>query len=242
MKFFKLWFFFLPLFISCSTSSETGLPDDGANASANLRPGTPSVSPVNTANPYDAVGQLHNEVLDAYFSGDSLPKNVSAIISRVLVTCQANTAFTALNSVPYPFSAQARIAYILNNPISCQPEIITASLGSSQARSGFTAFIGSFLALCDSEENYTVIYNFVTAYENTVSADTAISVKDRKTILITTSIARHAAYVRKKKPKRNKDPEWALMVGNLFGALEGASESEQDAVMKALATGVAQNN
>jgi len=97
------------------------------------------------------------------------------------------------------------------------------------------------LSLCETEDDYEVIYNYIVAYETIVLKSTSFTESDKRVALITTSVARHSAYYRKKRPKKNKDPEWDLMVGNIIAATDGAATGIQESVMRALIVGIAQN-
>jgi hypothetical protein len=236
MKFITLSLCIFTLCISCSTTPETG---DAMADTAILQRGTGEV-PENSSNPYDNIGQTHNEILQSYYEADTLPSTNSACIGRLIAQAKANPYFTQLSTQPYELRTEDRINYINDNIAACQPAIISSTLVSAQARVDMSNFLSAFFSLCDTEEDYQPIYEFIVAYENTV-LNSKFDAGDKKHILMATSIARHSAYARKKKPKKNKDPEWALMVGNIFAGLDGSDENDQETVIRALAVGILQN-
>ena len=124
---------------------------------------------------------------------------------------------------------------------TCSSEIISNSLDTEVAKNSLSNFITTVLSLCETEDDYGVIYDYIVAYEATVLKSTSFTERDKQVVLTTTSVARHAAYYRKKRPKKNKDPEWDLMVGNIIAATDGASTGIQESVMRALIVGIAQN-
>ena len=69
---------------------------------------------------------------------------------------------------------------------------------------------------------------------NDVSLDEA----DLKILLTTTSIVRYATHHRKKRPKKNTDPEWDLLIFDMAGACSGARTSTQEAVALSVISGI----
>jgi hypothetical protein len=130
---------------------------------------------------------------------------------------------------------------IVLQPSGFQDDIINASISDSNARASFKTFITDLLIACEEEDDYQVLYDTIVAYEAGIYNNTLLSVEDKSTILITTSVTRHLVYARKKKPKKDKDPEWQYMVGNIFATLDGADDSIEDAIMKGLVTGIVEN-
>lgn len=240
MKNFKLCLLvFFTFFISCSDVGESNYIPNEHTAAPYRREAI--TSPSNTKNPYDYVGRIHNEVLDAYFATDSLPVTFSTIVDDVVLKASENVSFSNLDTIPYVLSSSARISYIYTNPISCQLGTLLQAISNVKVRLDYGTFIAAFLALCDQKDDYGVLYEIIVNYEAAVLYDTSISEIDKTTILKSTSIARHSAYARKKKPKKNKDPDWAMMVSNVFGGIEGAAESDQEAIVKSLAVGILAN-
>ncbi|MGV9004441.1 hypothetical protein [Flavobacterium sp.] len=239
MKIFKLCLFVITFFISCSDVGESSYSPHEYTSGMYSRDAI--TSPSNTKNPYDYVGRIHNEVLDAYFAADSLPFTFSTIVNEVVLKALANVSFSNLNSIPYSLSSSIRIYDIAADSTICQAGILTQSIGGTKTRIDFAYFLDEFFIFCDEEDDYGLLYNFIVSYEDAVLYDAFISENDRKVILKSTSIARYSAYARKKKPKKNKDPEWAWMVGNVFAGIEGAAESDQDAIIKSLAVGILAN-
>jgi hypothetical protein len=236
MKFITLSLCIFTLCISCSTTPEAG---EAVADTAIFQRGTGEV-PENSSNPYDNIGQTHNEVLQSYYDTDTVPSADSACIERLIAVAKSNPYFVQLGIQPYELKTIDRINYINDNIATCRPAILSAAISDAEARTDMTNFLSSLFSLCDNEEDYQPIYEFIVTYENAV-LNSKFDVNDKKHILMATSIARHSAYARKKKPKKNKDPEWALMVGNIFAGLDGADESDQETVIRALAVGILQN-
>ncbi|RKS03087.1 hypothetical protein [Flavobacterium sp. 102] len=243
MKFFNFCLILFLFFISCSEptnpSSESTATDGTLSRSVDLAYDLPAR---NAANPYDDAGQIHHELLLTYYYADFQPLTFNGIVTTTTTIANSNASFNALTKdTPYVLTAEDRVLYILTHVDSCMTDIIDASLDTPSAKVSLADFTDSFFFLYQYEEDYSVIYDFVAAYESDVLKDTLWTEKDKRVILTTTSIARHTAYAKKKKPKKNKDPEWQYLVGNIAAAIDGADEGVEEAVMRGLITGIVEN-
>lgn len=227
----------LTFFTSCSTDSDTAQQDaitTVTNRTVNLLPG-------NNANPYDEAGWLHNELFESYYASDNLPISISGIANRVEAIANANAGFNAIKTSTYHNVSETRVQYILDHKNTCVTDIISASSLTTKAKSSLGTFITSLVVVFDTETNCDVLYQFVADYEKEVLNDSLLTAKDKQIILTTTSIARHSAYLAKKKPKKNTDPDWTILVTNVVAAADGAEYGSAEAITMALTTGIAQN-
>lgn len=103
------------------------------------------------------------------------------------------------------------------------------------------SFVNSLLSLLDKEDNCDVFYDFVVNYEATIINNPLLTERDKRIILTTSSIARHTTYRAMKRPKKNTDPDWDLLIGNIMGGTDGAIYNRAEAITMALVTGIAQN-
>lgn len=197
-------------------------------------------SPVNASNPFDSAGHIHQQLLTAYFLEDQLPQSSSGIATKVVDLALADSSFVALGS-GYQFSALTRVEYIVLEGQACSHEVVTSTLNDSTAIASLKTFIATVFSMCDSETEFAPVYNYITAYEAGVLAHSNWLASDKEKMLISTSIARHAAYARKKKPKKNKDPDWDLLVSNVLAAVDGADVSMQEAIVRGLVAGIIEN-
>ncbi|WP_295334323.1 hypothetical protein [Flavobacterium sp.] len=243
MKFFSLCFFLFSLFISCSSSELTAEAPIDNHSFYRLVDLGYDLDARNAANPYDDVGQVHNELLLTYYYADSLPSTFNGIVTTLTSIANNNSSFTDLHkNVPYEFSnaAENRVLAIMTEQDSCLTAVIDSSVVGQVARDSLDDFVHDFLDLCDTEEDYSVIYDYVVAYEDAVLKLTW-SAEDKRVVLITTTVARHSAYAKKKRPKKNKDPDWSYLVWNIIATIDGADEGEAEAVMRGLVAGVVEN-
>lgn len=241
MKISKLCWIVFPFFIGCSSTSENEEVTGSLSNPNFYRMDAIDVSPANSANPYDKVGQIQLEVIEAYYLEPTLPNTLPNVVGQVLAKCKANSSFVTLSNSEYQFTDLSRIAYLADHSATLPSEVLAASLEVSLSQNSLGNFITALLSLCETETSFNILYDYIVSYERDVIADETLSVHDKRMILTTTSIIRYSTYARKKKPKKNTDPEWTLMVGNIYAGLEGSYSSEQDAIMKAVAVGVVEN-
>ncbi|MGL2965864.1 hypothetical protein [Flavobacterium sp. XGLA_31] len=238
MKQFSFCFILCSFFISCNTSSEEGF----TGSTQRLAGTTLDTIPISPTNPYDATGQVYYELLTAYYQGELRPFTLTGIITQSTEIANATPSFLALTKgVPYVFTASDRVASIVSQPEACLATTIDATLNTTAAKSSLTDFVGSLLSLTAKEDTYDPIYTYIVAYEDSVLRSATFTERDKKIILTTASIARHTVYAKKKKPKKNTDPDWTLLVGNITAAIDGAGVSSEEAIMRALVTGIVEN-
>lgn len=227
----------LTFFTSCTTDSNSvqqGTIKTIANRTANVLPG-------NSNNPYDEAGWLHNELFESYYESGNKPTTLSGIISKVEALADANADFRALKTSAYQPVSVTRVQYLLDHKNTCAAEVISASSMTSRAKLSFSSFINSLVVVFDTETNCDVLYQFVVDYEKEILNDSLLTAKDKQIILTTTSVARHSAYLAKKKPKKNTDPDWTILIVNVIGAADGAAYGTAESLVEGLVGGIAQN-
>ena len=227
----------LTFFTSCTTDSDTAQQDaitTVTNRTVNLLPG-------NNTNPYDEAGWLHNELFESYYASGNLPTSISGIANRVEAIADANAGFSAIKTSTYHVVSTERVQYILDHKNTCINDVISASSLTAKAKLSLGTFINSLVVVFDTETNCDVLYKFVADYESGIINDSLLTARDKQIMLITTSIARHSAYLAKKKPKKNTDPDWTVLVGNVVAATDGAEYGMAESVTEALVAGIAQN-
>lgn len=228
----------LAFFISCDNASDI---TEAATTSSELFSRTATELPGNAANPYDDAGWIHNEIFESYYESGNKPTTLSGIITKVETLADANTGFQSLKTTSYHPVSVTRIQYLLDHKNTCVAEVLSASSMSSRAKLSFSSFINSLDVVFDTETNCDVLYQFVVDYEKEILNDTLLTAKDKQIILTTTSIARHSAYLAKKKPKKNTDPDWTILIVNVIGAVDGAEFGTAESLVEGLVCGIATN-
>lgn len=230
--------------ISCDVSSEyaetTNLAADTASTNA-LANRSGNVMPENKDNPYDYSGRLFLELLTTYYESTSLPTDVIGIVARIDTITKRNNGFEQIKPALYQVPSLERVQYFVLNKGTCLESVVDSSGVSAVAKLNLMGFIDTYLTLCSSEESYEAVHEFVVAYEEGIIANSLLSATDKQVILVTTSIARHSAATKKKRPKKNTDPLWDLLICTVYGSIENAHSSPAEAVTLALASGIAEN-
>lgn len=241
MKFFILCLVVFPFCMSCSDASDSSFVSATTNANTYLFTNkVGDVSPANPLNPFDVAGQVHTELYAAYYEDDSLAVELSDVINRVLIVSNQNETFVSLSTSSYSIDSTT-LSSLIGKISCCSAEVIENSLATDEAALSLQSFISTLVPFCDEEADYSIIHSFITSYENNVLESKNIPVLDKQVILITTSIIRYSTYERKKRPKKNTDPEWDLMIGNVIGSVDGSSEGIEAAVLKSLLCGIVEN-
>lgn len=230
--------FILTFFISCDTTSDSKsegiINRELTNRTSNELPGY-------NANPYDEAGWVHNELFESYYESSSKPTSISGIISRVETLADFNSNFSKIKTSNYHTVSPERINYILEHKSTCVADIIDNSTLTAKGKLSLSNFINSLTLTFDHESSCDVLYTFVVNYEKTVLEDSILPARDKQIILTTTAVARHSSYLAKKKPKKNTDPDWTILVGNVIAAADGAEYGIAESVTEGLVAGIASN-
>ena len=235
----NLYSFLIILTFFASCNEDLNVPHEvNTNAITNR---VRDVLPLNSDNPYDKVGLFHNELFETYYEGINLPNNIVDMVRRVDSIARSSALFISLADYAYQLLSASRVAYIVQHKRTCVAQVITNSSLSADAEVNLAGFINMLVTHFDTGCSGELLYDYVAKYEDIIINNPNYTSKDKKIILITTSVARHSSYRARKRPKNNFDPDWIVLVGNVIAATEGVEESDAKAATMALATGVAQN-
>lgn len=167
----------LTFFTSCTDDSNTQQevdPNTIANRAIN------ELSPLNSDNPYDAVGQLHDTLFETYYASENLPSDINGIINRVETVANSNSAFTALKDTNYQPVSEQRVQYLLEHQDTCVADVISNSSMTAAAKLSLTDFINSLIVLFPTEFNEDVLSDFVIKYEDAVIANPVFTTNDKR--------------------------------------------------------------
>lgn len=231
MKIYYLYFFTLLFLVSCnsdSIESEIEAPLLSKESSTFLD------SPINTNNPFDYAGQLHNELLTAHYSLFYQPSTLDSIIEVVRYQTQRHPLLMH-DTIGSIYASQ--IQYIIDQPDEAFHTQLSLSSLSAGAQIDFAHFISTLVSQIEMDESYPNLYHFITAYESEIVSDVALSPDEKSKILKVTSIIRHSIYLNKKRPKKNTDPDWDWLTTSIYGATTGTSSTLSTAIANSLITG-----
>lgn len=200
-----------------------------------------SDSIANKSNPYDYCGQLFLEMVETYYETPRSAVHLDTLISEIEHIAHRIPVFGTVKPVAYQPPFAARVQYFVTNKDVCLSPILLDAALSAPAVLSLSTFVHDYLAVCEVASDYSAIYNFVVQYEDSIMSATHLSARDKKTILITTSVARHSAVAKRKRPKKNTDPAWDFLICGIYGSIEGASLSSAEAVTWAVVSAIAEN-
>lgn len=237
MKTIYLCFLFVVLFASCSVEEKEIIQESALRDSVSKT----GISPANPFNPYDEVGAVYAEIMSVYYAKDTHPVEVDSVLHQVEAIAFALPAFSSFVG-SYVSPTSASIDSILTAPSDRLVASIADPTLTLKAQLRLSSFVDTTLLYATDESDYAAFYAHATSFEFEVPSDFGYTAYDKQILLMTSSILRYSVYAKKKKPKKNTDPEWDLMVGNITAAIEGAKLSKGSAAVFALVVGIAEND
>ena len=241
MKKFILAILAFALLNSCSGDHEfSEIDTNGTDLIRQERLG--DILPQNSDNDFDVAGILHNEIAIQYYDRKTFPTTSAGIAALVDSIANSNNGFLSIKGSNYGGVPVQRVDFLLQPRDSCVSRVIKTSGLSSRAKLQLRGFVNDLEDLIENEDSYPVIYSFITSFESAVMGDSLLSANDKEVVLTTTSIARHSAHMKKKKPKRPRDPDWDWLTANIMSGTDGAVDGTADAVTRAVVTGIADND
>jgi hypothetical protein len=211
-------------FISCTTENEQQVAPAGKN-DVHYMQRLANELPLNSKNSFDVAGELYNELLDSYYANNGTAvNNTPNILSQVNAFAGSNERFLMAKGSSYTPSSPSTIQYIITNPITGVPEIVGKSGMSVIAKLSFNTFLLDLKSRCKNDEDFEHIYDFIVSYEDNVTASIVLNNTEKQTILTSTSFARFSAYRGKRKPKKNTDRDWDLLIAGIAAGTDGMAQ------------------
>jgi hypothetical protein len=238
MKNYLIILLYAVLFASCE-STETELTSTEVS---HFSKKTQDTTPLNPANTFDNVGQVHYDLLRSYYANSFLPKSSDSIVGQVNLKASAHPFFDGFLITDYNLVPLSRIDMIVANSEYEFSSIVANLPLTTETKNDFSAFVATVLSKVDHDVDYEAIYNYVVLYESTLQDSKDISASEKEYLLSVTSIIRHSVYAKRKRPKKNTDPDWDWLTANITGAVEGAQYGKSHAILTALKAGIIENN
>jgi 23S rRNA maturation-related 3'-5' exoribonuclease YhaM len=237
MKNISLRLIILPLLIiSCNTdtidnieSIDSKISNKNTEKTARLMQ---NMTPENPANIYDFAGKLHNDILDAYLSGNYQYNTIGQISQQIETIAAQNNDLMLLTSGTNLSPNLIVIQEIINNPQSKLDQTILNSTMTIAAKDNLSNFMNDILLW--ENDSYEEIYQYIISFESAVIANQAFNSEDKRIILTTSSIARHSTYY----ALERKDKDWDTSTGHRVAGLSGAIDDPCTAIKRSLVTGI----
>jgi hypothetical protein len=149
--------------------------------------------------------------------------------------------FLALKESSYHDVQQNTVASIVEHPLTCQADIINGTGLSAIGKLTLNGYVTNVLLLAQKEIEFKPVYDYICEFETAVIGNATLTAKDKRVILLATSISRYSINKAKKRPKKNTDPDWTVFIGNIMGGTFGGDNDTAEALTTALVCGIAQN-
>lgn len=188
------------------------------------------LNPENTANAYDIAGKIHNDLLDAYLSGNFSNQTISTISSKIDSISFLNSDLQNLPS-HYPVNFQ-EIQGIVDSPEMHLEQIIANSWMSTASKNCLSDLMSSAALWQDSD--YEAVHPSILSFEGSVINNQQFTAEEKRIILTSSAITRYSLYY----ASERKDKDWETSVGNRVGALQGALSNSATAVTRSLLAGI----
>ncbi|PWJ97112.1 hypothetical protein BC749_108263 [Flavobacterium araucananum] len=236
MKNLKVLLAILPLFtIACSddnTGDYTGKTTEIAYLNESAKKS--GIGPGNSANPFDNAGSMHNEILEIIGDTDFNSQSIEEIAILIDSVSAAHPELIPLSS-DYNLSGRlSEITWIVNNENAINDVLTSCTMGVS-AKASFITFVNNLPLVAN--DPYNNIHSVIVSYEAGVLANTGFSGEDKRIILTATSIARYAAY-----EKKRKDKDWETNVTSIAATVSGAEQNLILGLKMALTVEIYQSN
>lgn len=237
----------LPAFLflfSCSPDVPvaSSAPSEGTSSNTFASRSENDVLPFNRYNPFDEAGAVHTELISAYYAQGNLPNSIEGIAALVHATVQGNLAFQNLGSYSLQTPDPTQLHYLLTQQQQGGLDALVACAAlTPTAKASFKDFLRMVQSKVSQNMETEAFCKLIIDYEAAVMDSKSFIVTDKEILLITSSITRHSVYFRKKRPKKNTDPDWDWLTLHIAGAATGADESAAEAVALSLACGIVEN-
>ena len=223
--------------LSCSTDEdiENITPQSETSEILNYKKNQHNWNPENSSNPYDNAGKLYLLVLDQYYVNASPTATPSQIVSDIETIANGFTEFSPMKNSAYLPIDYTTINWILNNGNSYHITVTNNNSLSTTAKNQLVTLSTNLNLMLDTSATEKGIHDYIVGFEATILSNLTLTANDKKTILTSTSIARHANYQRK------KGRRWDIHHG-ITGSILGDTESMAKAITTAASTYAIGNN
>lgn len=193
------------LLFSCTSDSDFNLFEDNQSvintSTENL------ISPENTSNPFDYIGKKYYDALLKYQQQNHYPNSIAEMTKQmVAMRAQFKKAPNTYKNV-IPFTDEI-VESIMADPDNRMISIVQNSELSTSAKTSLVNFLQGLII--KRPLAFSISYDYIVDYEDTVLANSLMSEEDNETILTVTSISRYSLY----SEVERKDHDWDKSSGN----------------------------
>ena len=233
---------FLSLFFAVISCSNDEIPlDTSSELATNSYSKFGDTLPQNSENPYDDAGRIQHEVLLSYYKGGSLASSLSGTIQIVDSIANQNSSYTSIKGSAIVVVPESRMLYLLSERDSTLARVLRNLPISLYAKQSLSGYVSSITTKVLNNDSYALIHDYSVDYEFDVVNDILLTTEEKELLLTTSSIARYSVFMKRKRPKKNTEPDWDWLTANLVGGAEGAVISSAEAISRAAVLGISDN-
>lgn len=232
-----LWGLF-PFLVSCSESAFE-LPEFSRVSSAvvfSRSANSDQRSGFGILQPYGFVGNIHSNLYLSYDDLGLVSPSLPTLIDTIQYLGINNSDFTSLSAVPYQFDAFPLLDQVLTSGDFSLKDAIEEAVIDTSLQVSFLHFINDLQDDFTTADNYFTVSERISVYESEILLDTSLSSSDQKVVLTTTAILQQTVERLRKRPKKNTDRDWDLMITTMGATVVGSKRSLQDAIILSLLT------
>ena len=220
MKNFLLCIVLSFLVISCSNDSDFAISASSNEKGVEVK--KMSQIPQNKANPFEAKGKEHFDVLTLYLKNNKIPNSINEMTDQIQFVLQNYGKLRHANKSTVSFTSE-QFTMIMDN---LENQFESCSL-STKVKHYLKNFVHALLAR--EGDDYSDLYNYIVSYETGILESTALNNDEKETILTVSSISRYALYV----DPKHKDRDWETSVANR--KIQPAFNSYQASIVSVIA-------
>ena len=236
----KLFFLSLCLtFISCIHDDIPSDSDLAINNFSGSKFG--DTLPQNNENPYDFAGRIQHEILLSYYKDSSLGGSLARTIEVVDSIANLNICYTAIKGSAIVVVPESRMSYFLSERDSTMERVLRLLPISVYAKQSLNHYVTSIIGMVLNNDAYTLVHNYSVGYEGDVVSDVLLTTTEKQLLLTTSSIARYSVFMKRKRPKKNTDPDWDWLTAHIMGGADGAVLNSAEAINRAVVLGISDN-
>lgn len=225
-KLLSLSLFLSLIFFSCSTHEDSETTTSQAETfTLSSKQNQHIWNPENNMNLYDNTGKLYRDILEEYYETVPVSTNPSQIIIDIESIANSFSDFSSMNSNYLPIT-YSNIDWILKKGDSYHDAITNNSNLSVTAKNQLEILATNLAQLIDADVTAKNVHDYIVSFEATIVSNPVLTANDKKTILTSSSIARHANYLRR------KGRRWDIHHG-ITGSIDGSTEGMAKAVTTA---------
>ncbi len=233
MKILSVHFILFVILQSCSTDVENNENNDYISTALVMKmKGTDS--PLNPDNPYDNYGQLYLRLEDAFLNRGNLPNTYQDLVEMLHSLVCTDTTDVLLSSTVSHYLNRMQLDTLQSQFPDYTDYIERASYHTVKEKYYMRELMKNLSYLYETEASYSAHYAVITTIESKVTTDVLMTSSERENLYVLTSILRHSIFAKKKRPKKNTDPEWDLLIVNFMGSAAGLRYSSFSAITGAL--------